>query len=99
MPPAEARVDWVQGLSLMAGAGDPGMKDGLAVYMCVRVMRSKWWACHVYGHPPLYPTGLAKKTIMIHTRPHPARYAANASMGDAAFQDSDGDLLIVPQLG
>lgn len=27
------------------------------------------------------------------------RYAANASMGDSAFQDSDGDLLIVPQLG
>eukprot|EP00952_Eustigmatos_sp_NYUAD-ZCMA_P002407 10661-Eustigmatos_ZCMA.PRE.1 len=28
-----------------------------------------------------------------------SRYAANASMGDAAFQDSDGDLLIVPQEG
>lgn len=29
----------------------------------------------------------------------PGRYAANASMGNTAFQDSDGDLLIVPQLG
>lgn len=38
LPPAETRVDWVHGLSLMAGAGDPGMKEGLAVYMYVQKM-------------------------------------------------------------
>ena len=30
---------------------------------------------------------------------HAHRYAANASMVDTAFQNSDGDFLIVPQLG
>lgn len=28
----------MHGLSLMAGAGDPGMKEGLAVYMYVSVV-------------------------------------------------------------
>lgn len=35
LPKSDEAVDWVHGLSLMAGAGDPGMKEGLAVYMYV----------------------------------------------------------------
>lgn len=59
MPATEERVDFVQGLVCMMGAGDPGVKQGLSVLM----------------------------------------YAANASMEDSAFQNSDGDFLVVPQIG
>ena len=43
----------------MMGAGDPGSKQGLNVFM----------------------------------------YAADTSMVDVAFQNSDGDFLVVPQMG
>jgi len=55
----EARVDFVQGLQVVCGAGDPSLKDGLAIY----------------------------------------NYSANACMGKKALYNSDGDFLIVPQLG
>ena len=32
-------------------------------------------------------------------KPSPPRYACGKSMGDRAFYDADGDLLVVPELG
>lgn len=52
-------VDFVQGISTMAGIGDPALKTGLAIYM----------------------------------------YSCNKSMENKAFYSSDGDFLIVPQIG
>ncbi|KAF9193497.1 hypothetical protein BGZ50_007427 [Haplosporangium sp. Z 11] len=52
-------TDFVQGLHSIAGAGDVGVKHGMAVLI----------------------------------------YAANKSMDDSAFYNSDGDFLIVPQQG
>ncbi|KAF9583943.1 hypothetical protein BGW38_008048 [Lunasporangiospora selenospora] len=52
-------TDFVEGLHSIAGAGDVGVKHGMAVLV----------------------------------------YAANKSMEDAAFYNSDGDFLIVPQQG
>ncbi|KAG0044358.1 hypothetical protein BGZ83_010418 [Gryganskiella cystojenkinii] len=52
-------TDFVQGLHSIAGAGDVGVKHGMAVLV----------------------------------------YAANKSMDDAAFYNSDGDFLLVPQQG
>ncbi|KAF9915379.1 hypothetical protein BX616_006286 [Lobosporangium transversale] len=52
-------TDFVEGLHSIAGAGDVGVKHGMAVLI----------------------------------------YAANKSMEDAAFYNSDGDFLIVPQQG
>jgi len=56
---AGSGVDFVHGLVCMMGAGDPGSKQGLNVFM----------------------------------------YAADTSMVDVAFQNSDGDFLVVPQMG
>ncbi|TYZ58249.1 hypothetical protein PybrP1_007926 [[Pythium] brassicae (nom. inval.)] len=53
------RLDFVAGLKTVGGAGDPTMKDGLAIH----------------------------------------NYAANVSMTDKCFYNSDGDFLIVPQHG
>lgn len=52
-------IDFVQGISTMAGIGDPALKSGLAIYM----------------------------------------YSCNANMAQKAFYSSDGDFLIVPQVG
>ncbi|KAJ1425300.1 homogentisate 1,2-dioxygenase-like protein [Ochromonadaceae sp. CCMP2298] len=57
--PSGDSVDFVQGLKLMCGAGDPGMKEGVSIY----------------------------------------HYALNASMQQKAFLNSDGDFLIVPEMG
>jgi homogentisate 1,2-dioxygenase len=59
IPAAPARVDFLDGLVTLGGAGDPTAGPGWAVHM----------------------------------------FAANADMDDRAFEDSDGDLLIVPQRG
>jgi homogentisate 1,2-dioxygenase len=53
------RVDFIEGIMTMAGAGDPAFKSGLAIYM----------------------------------------YSCNKSMQNKAFYSSDGDFLIVPQMG
>ncbi|KAF4321843.1 hypothetical protein BBO99_00003933 [Phytophthora kernoviae] len=58
-PADTEKVDFIEGLRTIGGAGDPTMKAGMA----------------------------------IHT------YAANVSMVDKCFYNSDGDLLIVPQSG
>ena len=52
-------MDFVEGISTMAGIGDPALKTGLAIYM----------------------------------------YVCNRSMENKAFFSSDGDFLIVPQVG
>ena len=52
-------IDFVSGISTMAGIGDPALKTGLAIYM----------------------------------------YSCNKSMEKKAFYSSDGDFLIVPQVG
>lgn len=58
--PAEGeKLDFVTGMKTVGGAGDPTMKDGLAIH----------------------------------------NYAANVSMTDKCFYNSDGDFLIVPQHG
>eukprot|EP00331_Platyophrya_macrostoma_P028207 CAMPEP_0176435696 /NCGR_PEP_ID=MMETSP0127-20121128/17493_1 /TAXON_ID=938130 /ORGANISM="Platyophrya macrostoma, Strain WH" /LENGTH=446 /DNA_ID=CAMNT_0017818807 /DNA_START=38 /DNA_END=1378 /DNA_ORIENTATION=+ len=59
LPEPKNPTNWVEGLVTVGGAGDPTMKDGLAIYL----------------------------------------YAANTSMEKKAFYSSDGDFLIVPQLG
>ncbi|RQM28025.1 hypothetical protein B5M09_000351 [Aphanomyces astaci] len=58
-PKTSEKVNFIQGLHTMGGAGEPTMKAGLAIHM----------------------------------------YAANTSMKDTAFYNSDGDFLIVPQVG
>jgi len=55
----QSQVDFVQGLSTVAGAGEPKCRHGAAIHI----------------------------------------YACNKSMGNQAFYNSDGDFLIVPQLG
>lgn len=55
----EKRLDFIDGLQLYCAAGDPTMKDGVAIF----------------------------------------NYVATASMNDRAFYNSDGDWLIVPQVG
>jgi homogentisate 1,2-dioxygenase len=55
----DGKVDFVQGLNSVAGAGDPCSRHGGAIHV----------------------------------------YCCNASMGDRAFYNSDGDFLIVPQQG
>eukprot|EP00053_Salpingoeca_punica_P009443 m.84572 g.84572 ORF g.84572 m.84572 type:complete len:471 (+) comp15027_c0_seq1:34-1446(+) len=59
LPKEGSKVDFVQGLFTLAGAGDPTIRHGMAIHV----------------------------------------YACNASMEDCAFYNSDGDFLIVPQLG
>jgi homogentisate 1,2-dioxygenase len=59
LPPASAKVDFVDGLKTLAGNGDPTLKEGLAIHI----------------------------------------YTANASMGNKAFCNNDGDMLILPQQG
>jgi homogentisate 1,2-dioxygenase len=34
LPPEGTKVDFVDGLKTVAGAGDPSMRDGLAIHMC-----------------------------------------------------------------
>lgn len=59
VPSSETSVDFVDGLKLVCGNGDPSMKNGCAIY----------------------------------------NYAFNTNMGNKAFFNSDGDVLIVPQQG
>jgi homogentisate 1,2-dioxygenase len=59
LPDNNEKVDFVSGLQLMCGAGDPSLKEGLSIY----------------------------------------NYVCNTSMGNKAFYNSDGDFLIVPQVG
>lgn len=59
LPAEGSSVNFVQGMHLICGSGDPFSKTGMAVYY----------------------------------------YSCNASMGKTSFYDSDGDMLIVPQLG
>jgi len=56
---ADGPVDFLRGLRVVCGAGDPKTRNGCAILI----------------------------------------YAANESMGDAAFYNADGDFLIVPQQG
>jgi len=57
--PTGKPVDWLEGLQLQCGSGDPTLKAGIHIYM----------------------------------------YTCNSSMHNKAFQNSDGDFLIVPQEG
>lgn len=43
LPTASEHIDFIQGLKLVAGAGDPSMKDGLAIYLytCNKSMENK----------------------------------------------------------
>ncbi|EGD74193.1 homogentisate dioxygenase [Salpingoeca rosetta] len=59
LPKDGERVNFVQGLATVAGAGDPCMRSGMAIHV----------------------------------------YACNANMDNCCFYSSDGDMLIVPQLG
>jgi homogentisate 1,2-dioxygenase len=59
LPTADESIDFIEGMRLVGGAGDPAMKDGLAIYL----------------------------------------YVCNKSMTNKAFYNSDGDYLIVPQVG
>lgn len=78
-----------------------GVGGGMCVYVCVR------WDMCIHTHVCGVCVGVcgngmdAPSPTHRHHRIHPLsyRYAANASMGASAFQNSDGDLLIVPQLG
>jgi homogentisate 1,2-dioxygenase len=58
-PSDTSSIDFVDGLQLVAGAGDPSLKEGMSIY----------------------------------------NYAINSSMVNRAFNNSDGELLIVPQVG
>ena len=57
--PSSEAMDFVDGLSMLCGAGDPSLKEGVSMYV----------------------------------------YFANVSMQNRAMYNSDGDYLIVPQLG
>lgn len=59
IPPADTKVDFVDGIKTMAGTGGALSHEGLASHI----------------------------------------YLANSSMGNKAFVNSDGDMLIVPQQG
>eukprot|EP01090_Pellita_catalonica_P021752 TRINITY_DN8225_c0_g1_i1.p1 TRINITY_DN8225_c0_g1~~TRINITY_DN8225_c0_g1_i1.p1 ORF type:complete len:447 (-),score=64.43 TRINITY_DN8225_c0_g1_i1:128-1468(-) len=59
LPSDDTKVNFVDGLRAVAGAGSPQMKEGVAIYV----------------------------------------YLCNASMISTAFNNSDGDFLIVPQQG
>eukprot|EP01137_Pigoraptor_chileana_P015072 Opistho-2@70538 len=59
IPASTTKVDFVQGIATLAGAGDPTLRHGIAVHI----------------------------------------YACNVSMENKAFQNADGDFLIVPQTG
>lgn len=59
LPSESTKVDFIDGLSTVCGAGDARTRHGMAVHV----------------------------------------FVCNVSMGDRAFYNSDGDFLIVPQLG
>lgn len=58
-PEESQKVDFVQGIKTLCGAGDPTVRSGLAIHV----------------------------------------YTCNSSMKDKCFYNSDGDFLIVPQMG
>ena len=59
LPDENKRVDFVEGMVTLCGAGSPELKEGMAIHL----------------------------------------YSCNTGMKDKAFVNSDGDFLIVPQLG
>lgn len=74
----------MDGLNCMLGSGNPLTKSGLAIY---QVSQS-----HV--HLASVPYGGLRPT-----KPSAVQWACNANMENRSFYSSDGDFLLVPELG
>ena len=94
------KKDFVDSWVTVGGTGDPENRHGLAIHLYgPGLLRAHAAVAFVMDCFIVSPRAWAPSALTGYARNTWYRYSCNAPMENKAFYNSDGDLLIVPQLG